>query len=88
MTDGRLLLSGERRVSPFLQLIELAGAIDGSVGRCYLNIPATVRYQLPGFLQCSGDGLPVESDASRGILRSNQKPHMIGSRRHVSSILD
>src|SRR5829696_2665461 len=89
---GPPLLRGQRpigacRANPLSQLIELAGLVGGPVG-CYdFDVPAAGRYQFGGFLQRSWNRPPVEGDVSRRILRNNQKPHVIASRRKPPTIL-
>ncbi len=39
--------------SPLFQLLDLFGMIGSAVRRNYLHVPATVRYQLTGFLDCA-----------------------------------
>src|SRR4051812_41827574 len=85
--ERRKLLSGRGSANLFLQPIELAGAIDGAVGRHDLDIPPPTKNLFAVFLHRGGTRLLFEISFPRRILRRNQKAHMIGSWRDAVSIL-
>src|SRR4051794_3130091 len=57
------------------QPLKLVGMIGCTIRRDDFHVPATVRYQFSGFFHRSGNGIPLQSHASRRIVRINEKLH-------------